>query len=152
MLRITIFTISLALAGCASVPRQSRADYYSGRTNFSVQFCGPDFHVQPEDRGQACSPDYAAVMVQAATKDEHALERLFYISAHSSWDTSPGECHTGAMRRMLLVWGDIDFARVLARQPARTRRKVVHNLNWAVPDPAIPYLFPHTYAVANLHK
>jgi len=86
-------------------------------------------------------------MEKAARKDEKALERVFYISAHSRWDAAGAEFHDSYMRRLLLLWGDIDFARVLARQPAATRRKILRTLS--VGDRSIPELFPHTYAAAS---
>jgi hypothetical protein len=114
-----------------------------------VAFSDPAFTTEPEDRSQASARDYPAVLHKAATKSEPALERLFQISASSSWDAAGAEFHFSHMRRMLLLWGDHDFAVVLARQPKTVRREILQAISFSGPDPAIPYLFPRTYSAAT---
>src|SRR5437762_1219650 len=91
------------VAGSLSSAAQN--DNYS----FEVDYTKHGVWTQSEDRGQACCPDYKMAMERAARKDEKALERVFYISAHSQWDGAGAEFHDSYMRRLLLLWGDIDF-------------------------------------------
>ncbi len=144
--------LAVVLTGCSFGARHRRLtsqEDYSRRTTFAVPYSEPDLHAHPEDRSQACSSDYTAALNHAATKDESALKRLFYISANSDWDAAGGELHTSAMRRMLLLWGDIDFARVLGRQPLIIRQKVLAFLTEHGRDPSVAHLFPHTYAAGG---
>ena len=139
--------ICLALGGCAAAPHPLDLSQLNPRTIFVVSYSNPNFRTEPEDRGQACSKDYPAVLRRAAAKDAAALGRLFQISATSRWDAAGAEFHFSHMRRMLLLWGDQDFAQVLIRQPKNIRQRVLHSLN--APDPALPHLFPRTYAAAT---
>jgi hypothetical protein len=139
----SLFGGFLIVAGPLSSAPQN--DNYS----FEVDYTKRGIWTQSEDRGQACCPDYQTAMEQAARKNEKALERVFYISAHSQWDGAGAEFHDSYMRRLLLLWGDIDFAQVLARQPTATRHYLLHTLTLGGQDRSIRELFPHTYAAAS---
>ena len=140
-LRVTLALLSALLAAHTLCAAPENNVY-----TFTVWYTKEGIWTQSEDRHQACCPDYKAAMEKAAEKDEKALERIFYISTHSEWDGAGGEFHTSYMRRLLLLWGDVDFARVLALQPAETRRKILRTLNLGGQDRFFPELFPHTAA------
>lgn len=134
--------LGVAVTGCTS------PDAHLDRNVFSVAFSNPKFRVEEEERTQASDRDYPSVLQRAAAKDERALRRLFHISAESRWSASGSEFHRGTMRRLLLVWGDADFAGVLAQQTVAVRQHILHVLS-AHEDPAIPHLFPRTYAAGT---
>jgi len=152
MPRIFLSFVCMAICACSSAPisiKKFAQSDYSQQTTFSVPYSYPDFHTEPEERGQASSKNYTTILQKAAAKDPHALHQLFYISANSKWDAAGAELHVSSMRRMLLTWGDIDFSKALAQQPKAIRQKVLDHLSFATNDPSIKYLFPYTFIAAT---
>jgi hypothetical protein len=146
-----VFTIAcLVKAGCTSADSR-RSGFLATpveKPGFQILYSDPDFTAEPEEVAASGDPDYQRVLRQAAGKHGDALERLFAISARGLWDVAAAEFHHSNMRRMLLVWGDADFARVLARQPRAIRRAVDEALSWPQ-ESEFRHHFPQTYAVAK---
>jgi hypothetical protein len=106
----------------------------------------PEAITQAKDSGFA---DYAEVIKRAARKDSHALARLFYIDWKTQWDAAGGELHNSVMRQMLLIWGDYDFAAVLARQSVEIQKSVSSNFRMQPQDAHFAILFPRTAAIGD---
>ena len=106
----------------------------------------PEAIAQAKDSGFA---DYLEVVKRAATKNSHALARLFYIDSKTQWDAAGGELQNSVMRQMLLVWGDYDFAEALARQPVEIQKDVASNFRIQPQDVHFAILFPRTAAIGD---
>jgi len=75
--------------------------------------------------------NYRPILRSAIGLDQKALISLFAMKSMGEG----GETHCANLRDLMKLWGDAQFAKIVATQPAEIRDLVVSNIDYAWADP-----------------
>ena len=93
---------------------------------------------------------YARHLRSAVQMQDDGLGHLFRFTDSESFIGSGAESHCIALRDLLRLWGDREFARVLAAESPKVRSAVIAALDYTWPHPGWqPKEFPATYRLAK---
>ncbi len=92
--------------------------------------------------------DYRPVLHAALNKDPKALHTLFRLTADNVFDGAGADSHSCVLWTLMTEWGDRDFSRALAAEPAQTRQSVITFLDYAA-DADYSKTYPLTYPLGR---
>ena len=78
--------------------------------------------------------NYRPVLDAALKRDRRALHTLFQLTADNAFDGAGADSHSCALWTLMAQWGDRDFAKALAAEPARIRQAVITFLDYAAAE------------------
>ncbi len=128
-MKITL-SIILSIVGCASAaeldPTQLEAKRALETTVKMEEYGGSIFTQARLDK-----IDYRPILRRAIDHDEKALASLFTMRFMGEG----GETHCANLLQLMKLWGDDEFSKTLARQPAEIRDLVIGSIDYAWADP-----------------
>jgi len=138
-----ILIVLLTLSGCSLATAEPSPHQIEAKRSLEeavqMEECGGSIYAQVKVAGI----DYRTTLRSAIDLDHKALISLFAMKFMGEG----GETHCANLRDLMKLWGDAQFAKIVATQPAEIRDLVVSNIDYAWADPEWS-LYPKTLSTS----
>ena len=136
-----IMAALLALAGCATErPTEPGADAKSIVADVGDQML----------TAKLTHFDYLGNLKLAAAKNDAGLRNLFRFTDTEAFIGAGADDHCDTLRKLLFLWGDREYARVLSGESQKVREAVISAIDYTGgTDTWNAKYFPRTYSLAK---